>query len=266
MTAAALSYEWTRMRTLRSTWILAGTAVAATAVVAWGYAETVRGMLGLGIEVGPLESLMLVVGGSSLAPVMAGTIGVLAVGGEYRHRTLRTTLLVTPNRAAALGAKALVVTALAIAFAVAGLASAWAVALAVLTGSSEPAAPAAEFAQFHVGQIMLVVGWGLLGLAIAVIVRSQLLALGAILLLPYAVEPTLRTVGQLAGHGWLETAAAYLPFAAGSAMADVSAGGAGTLLSPASSRADPLLGGLVFFAVIAVLGTAAVMNFRRQDV
>ncbi|MCD0445727.1 hypothetical protein LO763_19140 [Glycomyces sp. A-F 0318] len=264
MSRNALAYEWTRLLTLRSTWWIAAVAVAATAVVTWGYASVTVGVGDLGLAVGSAEAVVMVIGRSSFAPLAAGLIGVLAVGAEYRHRTLRTTALVTPDRTAALTAKAVTVACFAIAIGAAGLAASWAVGAATLAGRIDLAAPAGLLVGFHAAHLLQVAGWALIGLAVTVAARSQVIGLAVIVLVPNVVEPLFGSIGTLSGQDWLARVGAYLPFSAGQAMTDI-AGSTPALLADGGARADPLLAGLVFAAVVAGLAAYAVADFRRQD-
>lgn len=262
----ALRYEWTRLRSLRLTWWLAGASAVVTALAAWGYSGVILGMRSDGLAVDNREAVVLVVSKPSMAPVVAGILGVFAVGNEYRHGTMRLTLLVTPRRATALGAKAALVAGFGAVLALANLAVAWVVGALVLAGAVSLSLSVAALIQFHLAQVLLVAGWALIGVALAAVLRSQAFALAVLLAIPFAIEPAVRTVGMLSGQTWLERTSGFLPFTAGSAMADISDGVSNTLLSSASYRLGPLVSGVVFFGVIGVLGIAAFQHFRSQDV
>lgn len=265
MSRNALAYEWARLRTLRSTWWIAAVAVAVTAVVTWGYASVAVGVGDIGIAVGPAEAVVMVIGKSSFAPLAAGLIGVLAVGGEYRHRTLRTTVLVTPDRTTAITAKAVTVAAFAIAIGVASLAVSWAVGAAVLAGRIDLGAPAGLLAGFHAAYLLQVAGWALIGLALTVAARSQVIGLLAIVLVPNVIEPLFGSIGMLSGQDWLARIGAYLPFSAGQAMTDIAGSTSAALLADGGARADPLIAALVFATAVAGLAVYALNDFRRQD-
>jgi ABC-2 type transport system permease protein len=262
----AMHYEWVRLRSLRSTWWLAAVSVAVTALATWGYAGILLGVHASGAPVGAGEALVLLLSKASAAPVVAGVVGVLAVGGEYRHGTMRTTLLVTPRRGRALAAKAAVVGGFAAVLAVTGMAVAWLVGLVVVADTVSLAASVPALLQVHSAQVLLTAGWGLAGVALACHLRSQLLAMITLLAVPFVIEPMLRTVGLLSGQEWLARVSGYLPFSAGNAMADVTGGAAGSLLAPAAARVDPALGGAVFVAAVGILIVLAASQFRRQDV
>lgn len=135
-----------------------------------------------------------------------------------------------------------------------------------LAGTVRLGLPMADLIQLNGAQVLLVVGWAVIGLGVAVLVRSQAFALALLLTVPYAVEPTIRSVGAVSGHERLAKLAGLLPFSAGSAMTDVSSAGSSTLLAPAVSRVHPLAGAAVFVTSIAILASIAVARFRRQDV
>lgn len=259
-------YEWARIRSLRSTWWIAGGSVVATAVVAYGYSAVVSGMLSTGVQVDDREAVVLVVSRASTAMVAAGVLGVLAAGNDYRYGTMRATLLVTPRRVAALGARAIMVGAFGVVLAIAGLVAAWLSGTMALPGVLPAPSMTPAFFQLCGGQVLLVSGWAVLGVAVTVLARSQLLGLAAILIVPFMVEPLFHTVGAVAGLTWLEAVAGHLPFSAGEAMPDISrVDGAGSLLAPQATRAEPLPGGIVFLGTVGALWTAAVWRFRQQD-
>jgi len=262
---AALAYEWQRIRSIRSTWWLAGGSVVATAIMAFGYSGVVRSMLSSGVEVDGLEATVLVVSKASMATIVAGILGVCAVGNDYRYGTMRTTLLVIPRRTVALAAKSLVVTACGAALTVVNLAVAWVVGSLVLVELPPDVGGVPGFLQLHLGQVVLVSAWALVGIAVTVLTRSQLWGMAVLLLVPFVVEPMFRTVGMLSGQGWLETVAGYLPFSAGEAITDISSGAVRVLLAPESSRVGPLAGGAILLGTVGVLWAAALVRFRRQD-
>lgn len=263
---AALGYEWARTRTVRSTWWLFGCSLVASALTAWGYAGVLTGMISGGLPVNGREAAVFVVSKASTAPIAAGVLGIFAVGPEYRYATMTTTLLVTPRRTVAFAAKAVVVGCFSMALAVASAAAAWLVAIGMLGGKLRFSLGLGDLVQLHGALLLLVVGWGLVGLGVATVVRSQLLSLGAILAVPFVVEPGIRGVGMVTGQPWLLKAAGYLPFAAGSAMADVTRGVSGTVLAAGSAHVAPALAACVFLLTVTALGAAAVVNFRRQDI
>ncbi|WP_433831061.1 hypothetical protein ACQP2E_12515 [Actinoplanes sp. CA-015351] len=84
--------EWLKLRTLKSFWICAGTALVLTPAAA-----ALSGRLAAAV----LQAVIIVV--AAIVP-----------GSEYATGTIRTTLLATPRRIAVMTAKALVVTVVAV--------------------------------------------------------------------------------------------------------------------------------------------------------
>lgn len=68
-------YEWVRLTTLTSTWLLAAAAVAVTALAAWGYAFTVTEFQSEEIAVTAQEALVAVINKASFAPSQPGSSG-----------------------------------------------------------------------------------------------------------------------------------------------------------------------------------------------
>jgi ABC-2 type transport system permease protein len=262
----ALLYEWARIRSVRLTWWIAGLSMVITTVAATGYSALVSTMVSAEAKVDGLEAIVMILSKPSAAPIAAGVLGVFAVGNDFRFGTMSATLLITPRRTVALGARAVVVAGFGSALALAGLAAAWVVGTLMVGRQFLGRATALELFSLCAAQIALTVGWALLGTFIAILLRSQVAALTTMLAVPFAVEPALRTMALLSGRGWLEQLAGLLPFAAGNAMTDISHGATGTLLASTSVRLGPLAGGLVFFGMTAVVGTGALLHFRRQDV
>jgi len=112
----ALHAEWTKLRTLASTWWLLLGAVAVTtgmgAAVTAGY-SCLPGTCGAA-QTGA-DPARLSLSGVYLGQVVVALLAVLAVGGEYGTGMIRVTLAATPRRLVMLAAKAAVVTGWAVA-------------------------------------------------------------------------------------------------------------------------------------------------------
>jgi hypothetical protein len=217
----AIAAEWTKLRTVRSTYILLGVALAFVgvgvlltwqAIAVWdGLPSERRARFGLG----DVTALMSWVAGLCLA-----VLGVLAVTSEYRTGMIRTTFAVTPGRRTVLAAKASVVGAVAV---VAGLA----VTLLTFFGTrlvigdrpigGHRTAVAYEFPEL-LARAGLVTVYALLGVGLAVLLRSTAAAIVSIVV-PWYPLPILMGLlpdpwdkrvaafvpdalpGQIAGHG-----------------------------------------------------------------
>jgi ABC-2 type transport system permease protein len=109
--ALALHAEWTKLRTLPGTfWLLAALAVLTIAVstaasAAYGCTPGFCSPAATGTD--PAKVALT---GLYLGQVLAASVGVLVVGGEYGTGMIRVTLAALPRRLVVLGAKAVVVT------------------------------------------------------------------------------------------------------------------------------------------------------------
>jgi len=92
--------EWTKLRSLRSTW--------------WALALTVAGAIGIAVAVGvntrdaAADLTNNALAGISLGLLLIGVLGVLMMTGEYSSGMIRATLAAIPNRPLVLAAKAAV--------------------------------------------------------------------------------------------------------------------------------------------------------------
>ena len=92
--------EWTKLRSLRSTW--------------WVLAVTVAGAIGIAVAVGvntedaAADLTNNALAGISLGLLLVGVLGVLMMTGEYSSGMIRATLAAIPNRPLVLAAKAAV--------------------------------------------------------------------------------------------------------------------------------------------------------------
>ena len=112
----ALHAEWTKLRTLSSTWWLLLAAVALTVVVGAAVAAAVQCRpLGCAPDQTGADPAKISLAGVDLGQVVVALLAVLAVGGEYGTGMIRVTLAATPRRLVMLAAKAVVVTGWALA-------------------------------------------------------------------------------------------------------------------------------------------------------
>lgn len=263
----ALAYEWLRLRTLRSTWWLLGVSLVVTALLGLAFAMLILDLRSTsGEEVSSTETLILVLTRSVLTPVMAGLIGVFAIGHDIRYGTITTTLLVTPRRTVALAAKALIVSLAAVVMALANLAVAWVVSLAVLAGRMPMDLSPYHLVRAQVGFVLLVVGWSLIGLALGAVLPSQPASILALVVTPFIVEPTVRVFLGSSSLGLVREVGQFLPFTAGNAMLGGADATTSVLLSESTSGPGPVTGGAVFLVFVAALAWGAVAVFRQRDV
>jgi ABC-2 type transport system permease protein len=109
----ALHSEWTKLRTLASTWWLLLAAAALTIAVSAAAAAAFRCSPGAGGGCAQAatgaDPAKISLTGVDLGQVIVALLAVLAVGGEYGTGMIRVTLVATPRRLTMLAAKAAVV-------------------------------------------------------------------------------------------------------------------------------------------------------------
>jgi ABC-2 type transport system permease protein len=180
----ALTAEWTKIRTVRSTiWTLATMAVAT---------------VGIAVLVAATRSLQhddTIFGGSlgNAVPgqIAAGAFGVLVVCGEYGTGTIRATFAACPRRLTVLAAKTLVVASLVFVVAFAAALCAYQAATVMLSGQGYlPGKPMPAL----LGIALSYASVAVLGVALGIALRHAAAAITAvtgILLLPTLLGPLL---------------------------------------------------------------------------
>ena len=161
------------------------------------------------------ESVLVDVFASDTSSFFILLLAVVGISGEWRHRTITSSLLAAPDRRRFLTAKA-------VAFATAGLALSLLIAAAVtVTGAATltlrdlPLPSAAELAGQFGRNALLAAMLGAFGVAIGALVRNQIVAVVTVLATMFVVEPVLvalaPAVGRFGPFGALSVAAAGIP-------------------------------------------------------
>lgn len=184
--SALVRAELLRIRRTRATWGLLGAALGLTLALT----ATVLGEVGA-VSAFPrgsteLRDVLLSCAGVGALPVVL--LGVLAVTGEFHHRTASSTFLVTPSRGRVLVAKAvagaLTAVPVALVLMAAPLAAGAAVGAVALT-------PDLHLAGMGARGVAAFAGWGLLGVGLGAAIRNQSAAVAVPLLWFGVVEQML---------------------------------------------------------------------------
>ncbi|HUJ56738.1 MAG TPA: ABC transporter permease [Gaiellaceae bacterium] len=164
----------------------------------------------------------------STAGLFSALAGVMLITSEYRHGTIKPTFLFDPRRSRVLAAKAIAGLLAGIALGLVGVALGFGIgALALHTRGIPFALTGAQTALLIGGALAAVALWGVIGVAVGAIVRSQvgtiigLLAWGLIIdNLLFAFVPSVGRYSPNRAENALEglTAAHLLPAAAGGAV------------------------------------------------
>jgi ABC-2 type transport system permease protein len=261
----ALHAEWTKLRTLASTWWLLLVAAALTVVVSAAVAAAYRCSPGAGGGCAPAvtgaDPAKISLTGVYLGQVIVALLAVLAVGGEYGTGMIRMTLAATPRRLTVLAAKALVVTGWAL---VAGLVSVAGSLLAgrlILPGNGLSAANGyvvpslangSDLRAFG-GSVLYLALIALLALGITTAVRDSAVAIGLVLGLLYLFPIVAAVIPDHVLSRHLEQIA---PMTAGLSI-EATVGLAALPLTPWQG-----LGVLALWAVGALFLGAAVLRLR----
>lgn len=185
--------------------------------------------------------------GGVLAVVLL-LFGAVGATGEYRHRTLAPALLVAPDRAKLTVARMVAYALGALVIGVAMVAVSLAIGLPLLSGTDGPDLAGSDILDIAGGGLLVIVLYALIGVAIGVLVRNQVVAVVGLLIYLFIVEPLLGLLG--------DDVAKYSLGNAGSAVAGQSGD---NLLSFGAGVAVLLAWAAVFFV-------AGVLVDRRRDV
>ena len=231
-----IAAEFRKLRTVRSTWLLLG--VAQLIVVG--------GVSGLMLQRDDPTSLTAqrgALGHVGLVALFSLLLGIMAMAGEYRHRTITDTFLAVPRRSRLIGAK--LVVAMAAGLAVGLLATLTALITTAIWLSARGSALSPDVWRTAVGGIGWNIVFAALGVGLGALIPNLIAAVTAALAWLALVEGI---VAQLIGG-----AGKWLPFALGSALDGLSG-------PPQWQAALALSGYAIVFVVVGVLATG------RRDV
>ncbi|TCJ30328.1 ABC transporter permease subunit [Nocardioides jejuensis] len=284
---AAIRYEWTRLRTLRSTWWLTFgvlavgvgfTAIAALIVRVNVHADELSGgrldgdMARFYVEAA-MTQFSIVDPMFYLVAFVAAIVGILGWGHEYRHGMIRATLTAVPQRWAVFSAKylivglwvtALVVTSCLLSLLVAGV---FFIGIDVTYDAGDILGTILRHVLYSV-----LVTW--LAMSLTVLVRHQTFALVMLFLWPMGIELLVRTfaimISGFSHNDVYANAMRFLPFNAGGRIMQTF-GAQNDTFGPyhdLTTFGDPLsaLGGfIVFGGLVACLIAAACAAFSTRD-
>jgi ABC-2 type transport system permease protein len=246
--------EWTKLRTVRSTWIAAVSAVAA------GVALSVLGatdLLSASASDLPADwdPTAMSLKGFLFAQLIIGMLGALSVTPEFGTGMVGTSMVFVPSRSRLLAAKAAVVAAIGLAVGLVTTLLSFTVVQLMLQSASLPAAGLADpgVAGALVGAALYLTLIALVGLAVGALARSATTSLavlvGALLLVP-ALGPSLPGVlGDLFGRLW-----------------PITAGQSAYTVVPLDGTVAPITGLVILTFAAAGVSLASHAVFRLRDI
>lgn len=254
--ARAVRSEWTKLRTLRSTWVTLLIAL----VLSLGFAALIGANLGGSGQDGgggPPRAVLadpasVILNGTLFASLVLGVLGAMAASTEYSTGTVRATLTAVPKRLPVLAAKVLVLTVVSLVTGAVLTAGSFWLGSSLLSGGLSATWSDPGVWQALIGNVGYLVAVTLLGLGLGMVLRSTA---GAITVL-VAVVFLLPVIMANISTDWVQTINDYLPGTAGSSLHATKEAGA-TLTRGTASLVAAL------WAVVPV-GLAAVLLKRRD--
>lgn len=250
--------EWLKLKTLRSTWIALGLAIAVLTLAAGLIAHHLHGELAHPRffdlrELADRDPIGTPLRGFGVTQLIIGVLGVLAVTGEYATGMIRATFGAVPKRLPVLAAKLLVfavvgfVTMLVATLVAFFTAQAFLGRFSVSLGTG----PAFRVVVALSGYLTFV---GVLGLALGFVVRSTAGGVAALVGLLLVMPGILAAINT----SWSNSAFKYLPLIAGQSMFATSKSIGGGDFTPWQGT------GIVFAWVVAAI-VAAVVVVQKRD-
>lgn len=248
-----LASEWVKLRTLRSSWITMGLAVAALALLGLligvvtnaNWSQMRPGRLA---EFNPIDTSLA---GVNFAQLAIAVLGVLVISGEYSTGMIRSSFGAVPKRLPVLWAKLLVFgAATLVLMEIAAFAAFFLGQAGLATHGTTISAPGALRAVIGTGLYLTVVG--VLSVALGFLIRSTAGGISAVIGLLLVLPGIMNILPQ----SWQEHISPYLPSNAGSAV---------FTLHPDAGTLAPWTGFAVFclYAAIAVAVSAVLLNRRN---
>jgi ABC-2 type transport system permease protein len=236
--------ELLKLRTTRTFWALAGSAVGLVLLIV---------MLSLALDDGldteqEVSDLLSTAGLSGLLTLV---LGVVVGAGEYRHGTIAATLLVTPNRLRAVAAQVIACGLGGLAIALAAVACALAISLPWLSAKDALIPGAGDLAGDLVGGIAYAGLAAALGAALGALLRNQVAAVVSILVLIFVLEPAVAAL--------LNDVAPFTLTGLGAAMSGATGDDGTDLLAPGVAA-------LVWACYAALLALLAAIRTSRRDI
>jgi ABC-2 type transport system permease protein len=242
-----LQAELIKLRTTRTFAGLAGVAV--------GISVLLTVLVSLLTE--PTEQSVLVdVFASDVSSLFIVVLAVVGIGGEWRHRTITSSLLAAPDRLRFLWAKTLAFAAAGIVLSVLISIAVTVAGVAILSVRDLPLPDAGELLALYGRNALMAALLAALGVGVGALVRNQVVAVVGLLVWWFAVEPTLLALVPSVGR--------FGPFVAlSTGVTDIPPEDAGL---PDVTLFPPQLAALLLLVWIGAAFAAGYALLRARDV
>jgi ABC-2 type transport system permease protein len=202
------------------------------------------------------ESVLIDVFATDTSAFFILLLAVVGISGEWRHRTITSSLLAAPDRLGFLAAKTLAFAAAGVILSLVTMTAVTILGLILMTVRDLPTPEAGELLELVGRSAVVAALLGAFGVAIGALIRNQIAALVGVLVLLVVVEPTIVALVPDVGR--------YGPFSAlPTALSGIPASDAGL-----GEEVDLLAPGLAVLAMLAwigaVFGVAAAL-LRHRD-
>lgn len=260
--------EFQRLLALRSARALLVIGLIASCLGFSAYAAVARELGSAGLSFAADELVSSVTSLGSAAPIAAGLVAALAIGGDRRHGVLARTVLITPDRRAVIVARLVA----SLAFAIALSAACWVVgaALTYLLAGDFIVGPLSALAVVDgvFSSCLFAMTWTALVSALALTVRSSALVAVLCVSYPLFIEPTFRAVASLSGSEAVQGLTAVLPWSLGAALQQRFAAEPelGHIVTPNSVSPGPFVALMVLVGLAVLAKVFAIRSFERAPI
>ena len=198
--------------------------------------------------------------GLSVGYLLLLTVGILQIGAEYRHKTISSTLLSTPRRVRAMGAKIVALLGIGAGYGLVSLLGSVSVGAIVLSLRDIDPFPSGSVVRTLALSLLALGLWALIGLGVGILIPNQVAAILVGVGVAWIVEPLLGL--GLSFVDALKGVVPYFPSQATNAMVD-------GVTQNAPDAAQPLtwwVAALVLTAYAAALSAFGTWRTVRQDI
>jgi ABC-2 type transport system permease protein len=240
----ALSAEFLKLRTTRTFLALTASAVGLSVLVVVLFALLSNNLTRVDVQA------LFTADFTGLFIVLLGAIGM---SGEFRHRTIASTVLSTPNRLTLMLAKLAAYAAAGVLLSLLVNIAIMSVGTLILSARDEVTLSFGDLVDVLWRNLVVAAFWGALGVCVGTLIRNQAGAIVALLAWLFVIEPTL---SALAFDVWK-----WSPF--GGAPGAIT--GIGAEGEPDPDLFAPGVGVLLEFGWLALFAAAALAYIRRRD-